>query len=132
MKNLFVLGRICNSASSFNPNLGGVWQFYPAPSPLLVFPQSSDIAQNPDGVISDFWISGQSLIKENCHNSRTSDDIDMTLGPVTKLYKRNKTTSVKVLFLPKSIRKIKMVLLLKGIFSETAYVFVLTCQIRRF
>ena len=35
------------------------------------------------------------LIKENCHNSRTSDDIDMKLGPVTKLDKRNKTTSKK-------------------------------------
>ena len=35
----------------------------------------------------------QSLIKENCHNSRTSDDIDMKLWPVTKLGKRNKTTS---------------------------------------
>ena len=32
-------------------------------------------------------------MKESCHNSRTSDDIDMKLGPVTKLYKRNKTTS---------------------------------------
>ena len=29
---------------------------------------------------------GQSL-KVNCHNSRTSDDIDMKLGPVTKLEK---------------------------------------------
>ena len=37
--------------------------------------------------------SGQSLIKRNCHNSRTSDDIDMKLGQVTKLDKRNKTTS---------------------------------------
>ena len=45
--------------------------------------------------ISDFRISGQSLIKGNCHNSRTSDDIDMKLGPVTKLDKRNKTTSKK-------------------------------------
>ena len=43
--------------------------------------------------ISDLWISGQSLIKENCHNFRTSDDIDMKLGAVTKLEKRNKTTS---------------------------------------
>ena len=42
-----------------------------------------------------FPISGQSLIKENCHNSRTSDDIDMKLRPVTKLDKRNKTTSKK-------------------------------------
>ena len=32
-------------------------------------------------------------MKENCHNCRTSDDIDMTLGPVIKLDKRNKTTS---------------------------------------
>ena len=46
--------------------------------------------------ISDFRISGQSLIKESCHNSRTRDDIDMKLGPVTKLDKRNKTTSKKV------------------------------------
>ena len=58
-------------------------------------PQSPDIGQNLDGGISDFRISGQSLIKENCHNSRTSDDIDMKLGPVTKLDKRNKTTSKK-------------------------------------
>ena len=58
-------------------------------------PQSSDIGQNSDRGISDFRISGQSLIKENCHNSRTSDDIDMKLGPVTKLDKRNKTTSKK-------------------------------------
>ena len=55
--------------------------------------QSPDIGQNSDGGISDFRISGQSLIKENCHNSRTSDDIDMKLEPVTKLDKRNKTTS---------------------------------------
>ena len=40
-----------------------------------------------------FPISGQSLTKENCHDSRTSDDIDMKLGPVTKLDKRNKATS---------------------------------------
>ena len=41
--------------------------------------------QNSDGAISDFRISGQSLIKENCYNSRTSGDIDMKLGPVTNL-----------------------------------------------
>ena len=46
--------------------------------------------------ISDFWISGQSLIKVNYHNSRTSDDIDMKLGPVTKLDKRNKTAPKKL------------------------------------
>ena len=40
--------------------------------------------------------SGQSLIKRNCHNFRTSDDIDMKLGPVTKLDKKDKTTSKKI------------------------------------
>ena len=58
--------------------------------------QSPDIGQNSDGGISDFLISGQSLIKENCHNSRTSHDIVMKLGPVTKLEKRNKTSLKKV------------------------------------
>ena len=51
---------------------------------------------NSDGDTSYFRIPGQSLIKENCHNSRTSDDIDMKVGPVTKLYKKNKTTSKKL------------------------------------
>ena len=58
--------------------------------------QSPDIGQNSDRGISDFGISGQSLITENCHNSRTSDDIVMKLGPVTKLYKRNKTTLTNI------------------------------------
>ena len=34
---------------------------------------------------------------ENCHNSRTSDDIDMKPGPATKLYKRSKTMSKKLM-----------------------------------
>ena len=55
-------------------------------------PQSIDIG-NSDGGISDFQISGQSLTKENCHNSRTSDDTDIKLGPVTKLDKKNKIKS---------------------------------------
>ena len=55
--------------------------------------QSLDIGQNSDGGISKFQISGQSLIKENYYNSRTSDYFDMKLGPVTKLDKRNKATS---------------------------------------
>ena len=45
--------------------------------------------------ISDFRIPGQFLIKRNCHISRTIDDIDIKLGPVTKLDKRNKATSKK-------------------------------------
>ena len=32
-------------------------------------------------------------MKENCHNSRTSDNINMKIGPVTKVAKRSKTTS---------------------------------------
>ena len=59
-------------------------------------PQSPDIGKNSDGGISNFRISGQFLIKENFHNSRTSADIDMKLGPVAKLHKKNKTTSKKV------------------------------------
>ena len=63
--------------------------------PQFVCPQSPDIGQNSDKGISNFQISGQSLIKENCHNSRTSDDIDMKLGPVTKVDKRDKSMSKK-------------------------------------
>ena len=51
--------------------------------------------QNSAGAISDFRISGESLRNGDFHNSRTSDDIDMKLGPVTKLDKRNRTTSKK-------------------------------------
>ena len=53
-------------------------------------PQSPDIGQNSDGGIFNFWISGQSLMKENYHNFRASDDIDMKLGAVAKIDKRNK------------------------------------------
>ena len=35
-------------------------------------------------------------LKENCHNSRTRDDLAMKPGPVTKIDKRNKTTSKKL------------------------------------
>ena len=58
--------------------------------------QSPDIGQNPDWGVSTFWIFGQTLVKENCHNSRTSDNIDMKLGRVTKIDKRNKTMSQKL------------------------------------
>ena len=58
-------------------------------------PQSPDIGQNSDRGCSDFRISGQSLINENYRNSRTSHDIDIKLGPVTKLVKRNTTTPKK-------------------------------------
>ena len=58
-------------------------------------PQSPDTGQNSEWGFSDFRISGQSLMKENWHNSRTSDDIDMKLGSVTKLDDRNKAASKK-------------------------------------
>ena len=51
--------------------------------------QSSDIGENSDRDISDFLISDQSLINENCPNSRIGNDIDMKLKPVTKINKRN-------------------------------------------
>ena len=56
---------------------------------------SPDIELNSDDGIFNFQISGQYLIKKNCHNSRTSNDIDMELRPVTKLDKTNTTTLLK-------------------------------------
>ena len=55
--------------------------------------QSPDIGQNSNGCISDFQVSSQFLINEISLNSRTSNDIDMKLGPVNKLEKRNLWTS---------------------------------------
>ena len=45
------------------------------------------------GKTSGFWISCQSFIRENCDNSRTSDDIIMKYGLVTKLDRKNKRMS---------------------------------------
>ena len=59
------------------------------------FPQSTDIGQNLDGGICDLRISGQSLKSKNCDNSKTRNDIDMKLEPVTIFGKRNATTSKK-------------------------------------
>ena len=59
-------------------------------------PPSPDNGQNSDSGISNFRNPGQSLIKRNCHNSRTSGDIDMKFSVVTKIDKRNKTTSKKI------------------------------------
>ena len=42
-------------------------------------PQSPDNGQILDEGISNFRISDQSLINENCRNSRTSNDIDVVL-----------------------------------------------------
>ena len=46
--------------------------------------QSPDIGENSDWGISNLLISGQSVINKNCHNSGTSDDIDMKNKPATK------------------------------------------------
>ena len=56
---------------------------------MLYLSQSPDIGQNSDGGIFNFQISGQSLIKRNCGNSKTSDNIDMKHGQVTKIDKKN-------------------------------------------
>ena len=56
---------------------------------------SPDIGQNSDGGISDFQISGQSIINKNCDKSRTSNGIDMKLRSVIKLDKTNTATSKK-------------------------------------
>ena len=58
--------------------------------------QSPDIGQNSDEGISDFWISGHPFINKNCHNSKTSHNIDMKLALVTKIYKINTTTTKKI------------------------------------
>ena len=55
-------------------------------------------------------------MKENCHNSRTCDDIDMNLGPVTKLDKRNKTTSKNLTL--RSCREIVTSLSLSGFLAN--------------
>ena len=57
--------------------------------------QSPDIGQNSDGGIFDFRISGQSLINENYSNSKANNDIDIKLGSLTKLDKRNTAASKK-------------------------------------
>ena len=43
-----------------------------------------------------FLDSWSILYKKNCHNSRTNDNIEMKLGPVTKPDKKNKITLKKI------------------------------------
>ena len=49
----------------------------------LIRPSLQILGKNSDSSISDFRNPDQSLIKENCHNSRTSNDTDMKFRPVT-------------------------------------------------
>ena len=58
--------------------------------------QSPDIGQNSDGDIFHFRISGQSFMNENFHNSKTNDNINMKLGVLSKLDKRNTVTSIRI------------------------------------
>ena len=58
--------------------------------------QSPDIGQNSYGGILYFPIFGQSLIKRIVITPELVM-IDIKLGPVTKLDKKNKTTSKKIL-----------------------------------
>ena len=58
--------------------------------------QSLDIWQNSDESISHFRISGQSLIKKNCHNSRNRDDIGMKLGRELNLTRETKKRQKKL------------------------------------
>ena len=64
--------------------------------PNLVFPTCPSLqilGKTQTGVFPNSGFLVKYLIKENCHNSRAFDVIDMKLGPVTKRYKRNKATS---------------------------------------
>ena len=54
------------------------------------WPQSPDIGQPSDGGISNFRISGEAIIKINCHSFRTSGDID-----IEKQNKLKKMTSCR-------------------------------------
>ena len=54
-----------------------------------------DTDQNSDRVFSISGFLVKSLINKNCPNSKTSNNIDMKLGPVTKLGEKNTTTSKK-------------------------------------
>ena len=54
-----------------------------------------DTDQNSDRVFSISGFLVKSLTNKNCPNSKTSNNIDMKLGPVTKLGEKNTTTSKK-------------------------------------
>ena len=92
-KNVCVCVFVCNFIPLLVDLFDGFFRDIWAKFGINNSPQYPDIGQKSDGGIYDFPISVQSLIKVNCPNSRTSDDIDMKLGPVTKIDKRNKTTS---------------------------------------
>ena len=62
----------------------------PAKYGNLNWSRSPDIWQNSGGDISIFHISGQFPVNESCHNSRTSNYIEMKFGPVTTLDQKDR------------------------------------------
>ena len=48
------------------------------------------------GDIFNFQIFDQLLINKNCHNSRTSNTIDVKLGAIIKLDKQNTPETTKI------------------------------------
>ena len=108
-----------------NPNLGGEGEyFYPLPvllgnskccniwhfetfstsSSKIFMPNSVSLPgsnlqileKSQTGKISISGVMVKSLVNKNYDNSRNSYDIDMKLGPLIKLDKRNKTTARKI------------------------------------
>ena len=61
----------------------------------LTYPSLQTLFKAQTGVFPIFGYLVKSLVNKNCNNSRNSDDIDVKLGPATKLDKRNTTTSKK-------------------------------------
>ena len=61
-------------------------------SPVTPVPETD---QNSERVVSISGFPVKSFINKNCPNSKTSNNIDMKLGPVTKLGEKNTTTSKK-------------------------------------
>ena len=72
----------------------------------LFCPSLQILGKNPNGGISDFQISGQYFINENCHNSRISHNIYVKTGPETEIDKRNTVASKALREIFKSISQI--------------------------
>ena len=72
------------SLQTFRPNLVS-----------LTWPSLPILGKTQSGLfpISGFLV--KPLLNENCHNSRTSTNIDMKVGQITKLDKRNTATPKK-------------------------------------
>ena len=65
------------------------------PAKFLTRPTLQIVGKTQTGIfpISEFLVNPY---KENCHNSRTSNDTDMKLGPATKINRKNTTTLKKI------------------------------------